>query len=291
MSSFTHRLGRTRAAELDALARAKARLDTLPKEPFGQLDPGSGTGHIRLDLTEALPVFLKDGEHRKLGLPARGAWALDGDPTVEHYIDLATSDDLARVIGEDRFLELQAFGTALGKVVEENLPAEERCRMADADLRLVLDLAELRIADGTTPGTGHPVHIDWYPREGMVMIIPIVGNQTIIFPDSNGGPSPAGRVVGTLLTAFGRWQAFHGFDPTGLPESAIRQVKVGQTRQAVPTGMLKFLRTRAAEVPMDLNPDKPGVLPTVHRAGTGARTVIVLNFAYSAATSSTPQTF
>jgi hypothetical protein len=50
---------------------------------------------------------------------------------------------------------------------------------------------------------------------------------------------------------------------------------------ALPESMHEHLRTRGGIVPDDLHPEFPGVPPTVHRAGEGARTVLVQNFHYS----------
>jgi hypothetical protein len=49
----------------------------------------------------------------------------------------------------------------------------------------------------------------------------------------------------------------------------------------VPEGMHAYWRTRGETVPADMRPDFPGLLPTIHRAGTGARTILVLNFHYA----------
>jgi hypothetical protein len=245
---------------------------------FQGLDPQHGTGYVELDLRAALPPFLLSGLST-FNFPVNGVWAYDGDPSVEHYIDFAQSSiDLTSILGDPNVQQLKVFSAALLLYITENLPAEELRRMDDKRMRLVLDLAELRISDGSKT-VGSNVHIDWYPREGMVLIIPLKGSRTRIF-------SPHFPMVGrcpgegALITAFERWATFHSFDAATTGD--VIDVKVGKKKRAVPRGILDYLKSRGRTVPADMHPNWRGLLPTIHQAGSGARTNLVLNFAYQA---------
>lgn len=245
---------------------------------FQGLDPQHGTGYVELDLRAALPTFLLH-ELPKHKFPVNGVWAFDGDPSVDHYIDFAqSSTELSSILGDQHVEQLKVFSAAVLRSLTENLPAEEQRRLHEKSKRLVLDLAELRISDGTKT-IGSNVHIDWYPREGMVLIIPLAGSRTKIF-------SPHSPMVGrcpgegVLITAFERWANFHSFDATTKGNNV--QVKVGKENRVVPRGVLGYLKSRGRMVSADMHPDWQGILPTVHQAGKGARTNLVLNFAYQA---------
>jgi hypothetical protein len=247
---------------------------------FQGLDPQHGTGYVSLDLRAALPRFLLH-ELPKFKFPENGVWAFDGDPSVEHYIDFAqSSTELSSIVGDQHVEQLKVFSAAVLRGFTENLPVEEQRRLHEKRKRLVLDLAELRISDGTKT-IGSNVHIDWYPREGMVLIIPLAGSRTKIFAPHSPmvGLCPG---EGVLITAFERWANFHSFDATAIGNNV--QVNVGKENRVVPRGMLGYLKSRGRLVSDDMQPHWPGVLPTVHQAGKGARTNLVLNFAYQAIT-------
>ena len=118
----------------------------------------------------------------------------------------------------------------------------------------------------------------------MVMVIPIIGSHTTIYYPPVEAPAASGRIVATLLTAYERWTRFHGFDPTAEGQRGSRVIMAGAHRVVVPEGMHAYLQTRGEMVPADMWPDVPGLLPTIHRAGTGARTILVLNFHYAVVT-------
>jgi hypothetical protein len=267
---------------VEATRQVTARLNDLPHERFHGLDPLRGTGFVTLDLTESIPGFLHQHGGVCLRPLATGTWAFDGDHEVPHYRSIEkTSRQLIERLGWDRLLQLRGFAKATTDYINRCLPIEEQARMAAAQVELRLDLAELRISDGSTANTGHFVHVDWYPREGMVLVIPITGSHTTIYhPLVDLTPVP-GRIIGNLLTAYERWTRFHGFDSTNESQSNSRVIVAGDDRVIVPEGIFDYLRSRGEKVPADLRPDFPGVLPTIHRAGTGARTVVVLNFHYA----------
>ncbi len=251
-------------------------LHNLLDVDFHGLDPRTGSGYVELDLREAVPPFLLSGLSA-FNWPKKGVWAFDGDPLVSHYIDYAASSaELASILGVRRVRQLQAFSTAVVKCIAAHLPTEERKRLDAQRRQLVLDLAELRISDGQQT-VGGDVHIDWYPREGMVLIIPLQGSRTKIFaprvPLTGCHPGE-----GVLITAFDRWATFHSFDSGAREE--LCPVKTGQTHLMVPRGVLGYLQSRGRVIADDLHPQWPGVLPIVHQAGHGARMNLVLNFAY-----------
>lgn len=268
-----------------ATREVEAKLSKLPQETFAGLDPEQGNGVVTLDLTEVIPAFLhEDGGSwlRPLGI---GTWAFDGDLDVPHYVSIPdTSNELGSKLGADKLAQLRGFGKATTEYIRRNLPAEERARMGTAGVEFILDLAELRISDGSTANTGHNVHVDLYPREGMVMVIPITGSHTTIYYPPVEVLAAPGRIMATLLTAYERWTWFHGFDPTdeGQPDSWV--IMAGDHRVIVPEGMHAYWQTRGETVPADMRPDVPGLLPTIHRAGTEARTILVLNFHYAVVT-------
>jgi hypothetical protein len=267
-----------------AVGAAESELSKLTPSAFLGLDPARGNGFVTFDVTESVPAFLREAGGAALRPLGTGTWAFDGDPEVPHYVNMVvTMDELNGKFGEDRVIQLQAFSRAMMATIRANLPVEELARLEAAGVELVLDLAELRISDGSAENTGHNVHVDLYPREGMVLVIPITGNRTTIYhPHVEGrAPPPGDRIVATLLTAYERWTRFHGFDPTNGDRPNTRWMKAGEDLVAVPEGMQEYLQTRGGTVPDDLHPEFPGVLPTVHRAGEGARTVLVPNFHYS----------
>lgn len=270
---------------LAALARVRGQLAALPSDALARLDPQRGTGYLPLDVTAAFPEFLVDGGHAAFPWPARGTWAFDGDPNVPHYVDYnQTGRALAGIVGEPNVAELRAFAQEMTRYLNAQLPPEERRRLAARGLQLTLDLAEMRVSDGAVSNTGQNVHIDWFPREGMVMVIPLYGNRTTIYhPGQANAAAPApDRITANLISAYGRWTNFHAFDENGEPRPGqTRQVRVGEDRQTVPLGMLPYLRSRGTELPDDVFPGEPGMLPTIHRAGSGGRMVMVLNFSYS----------
>lgn len=271
---------------VDEAARGvEAKLSKLPQETFVGLDPKQGNGVVTLDLTEAIPPFLHEDGGSWLRPLGAGTWAFDGDPEVPHYVSIPdTSNELGSKLGADKLAQLQGFGKATTEYIRRSLPAEERARMDAAGVEFILDLAELRISDGSTANTGHNVHLDLYPREGMVMVIPITGSHTTIYYPPVEAPVAAGRIVATLLTAYERWTRFHGFDPTDEGQPGSRVIMAGDHRVIVPEGMHAYWQTRGETVPADMRPDVPGLLPTIHRAGTGARTILVLNFHYAVVT-------
>lgn len=278
-------LGTNKPPVDEAAREVEAELSKLPQETFAGLDPKQGNGVVTFDLTEAIPPFLHEDGGSWLRPLGTGTWAFDGDPDVPHYVSIpVTSNELGTKLGADKLAQLQGFGKATTEYIRGNLPAEERARMDAAGVEFILDLAELRISDGSTANTGHNVHLDLYPREGMVMVIPIIGSHTTIYYPPVDAPAASGRIVATLLTAYERWTRFHGFDPTDEGQPGSRVIMAGDHRVVVPEGMHAYWQTRGEMVPADMGPDVPGLLPTIHRAGTGARTILVLNFHYAVVT-------
>jgi hypothetical protein len=200
---------------VDEAARAvEAKLSKLPKDTFAGLHPRRGNGVVNLDVTEAIPPFLYENGGSWLRPVGTGTWAFDGDRKVPHYVSIEdTLKKLESKLGAAKLAQLQGFSKATTEYIRRSLPAEERARMHAAGVEFILDLAELRISDGSTANTGHPVHVDMYPREGMVMVIPITGSHTTIYYPRLEAPAAAGRIVATLLTAYERWTRFHGSIP------------------------------------------------------------------------------
>ena len=282
---INHLLGASKPPVDEAAREVEAELRKLPQETFAGLDPKRGKGVVTFDLTEAIPAFLHEDGGSWLRPLGAGTWAFGGDPDVPHYVSIPdTSKELGTKLGADKLAQLQGFGKATTEYIRGNLPSEERARMDAAGVEFILDLAELRISDGSTANTGHNVHLDLYPREGMVMVIPIIGSHTTIYYPPVEAPAASGRIVATLLTAYERWTRFHGFDPTAEGQRGSRVIMAGAHRVVVPEGMHAYLQTRGEMVPADMWPDVPGLLPTIHRAGTGARTILVLNFHYAVVT-------
>lgn len=249
---------------------------------FAALSPSKGVGFTSIDVQNAVPDFLKDVKYRKGTMSKTQIWAFDGNKGEPHYRNVDSDQtDLKGKIGEDYYSELVAMASAITSYVEENLPPEERERMVSAKTRLALDLAELRVNDGTSANVGHDVHLDMGPREGMVLVIPICGSRTTVFHD---GPaqkqSDPSRITGDLISGLGRWTQFHNFQAQEASESLRLLRSKSNSRVLLPAGICDYWKSRSSIIPADLFPDAAGVLPTVHRAGAGPRTVIVLNFSY-----------
>ncbi|MCB0405458.1 MAG: hypothetical protein KDD51_11785 [Bdellovibrionales bacterium] len=258
-----------------------AASDPKTQQAFRQLDPTNGVGFLTFDVSGALPVFLQKDNYKQIDWPAKGTFVFAGDRTVPHYVDIDTAQkQLSDVVGKEKLAQLQGFGDSMLRFVYDQLPEEEKSRMAKNQVGLTLDLAELRICETT----GCPLHIDWYPREGMVMVIPIYGDRTIVHhidpAMERAAKNPLvqpGEKHASLITAYGRWANFHAYDPEGKPQPGWRDNGQGVI---VPEGVKTYLGSRAKDIPDDLLPDAPGVLPTVHQAATGSRMVMVLNFSY-----------
>ena len=249
---------------------------TETRRAFHQLDPAEGTGYLKFDVTDALPAFLQPENLNKLPWPEKGTFVFGGDRTVPHYVDIDKAQkEFEAWAGKENVARLGGFGEAMLRFVYDELPQVERNIMRQRQVGLTIDLAEVRVCEST----GCSVHIDWYPREGMVMIIPLDGNPTQFFHPNfvQRHDQVAKRVEASLISAYGRWANFHEVGWEGKPSPGFRDNGQGVN---VPYSVAQYLGTRAKDIPPAFYPNVPGVLPTVHKAGEGPRKVIVLNFSY-----------
>ena len=144
-------------------------------------------------------------------------------------------------------------------------------------VKLGLDFGEIRVENGSAATPGGKVHIDWERGESMVLVVPLQGNHPRIYPDFGFQPFHDGQ-VGYLLTGLGRWITFHA------PSQSQRRGWVTLNEYGnpidVPEGLVRYRDERAKNVYPDMYPEFPGLFPTVHRGGTGARKVLILNFSH-----------
>lgn len=160
------------------------------------------------------------------------------------------------------------------------LPAAERDQMKRQGKNLALDFAEIRVEDGSVGTPGGRVHIDWERGEAMVLVIPLVGNRPTVYPEKlDAVRAGEGGVIGYLLTGMSRWETFHS--PSDSERARWVSLKEYEDPVAVPAGMIRYRNERAARTYEDMHPEYPGVIPTVHRGGTGARKVLILNFSHT----------
>jgi hypothetical protein len=264
------------SAEYSAFyAEFKLKSAFLAEDFARDLDPRVGKGSSVVDMRGVLPKFLVPGE---ISWPSHASYTFGGDADVPHRVPFEPSSEALRsLLGEGAFSNLVAFGDALTDTIGESLPSEEKRRMRANRVRLTLDLAEIRCEDGTKPTPGERVHIDWEPREGMVLVVPLVGQPPTIFPPCSKAPPAWGH--GYFITGMGRWETFHS--PTEAERRNWVTINEYGDDVRVPKGLIKYRDERAQAVYSDLRPDWPGVIPTVHRAGTGRRIVLILNLTYS----------
>ena len=140
------------------------------------------------------------------------------------------------MLGEGAFSELVAFGEALSDTIGESLPTEEKRRMVANGARLKLDLAEIRCEDGEKPTPGERVHVDWEAREGIVLVVPLVGEPPTIFPPSIKAPTARGQ--GYVITGMGRWETFHS--PTDAERATWVTINEYGSDIRVPEGMIRY---------------------------------------------------
>lgn len=241
------------------------------------LDPTYGNGFALFDIAAFMPDSVFDLP-RMLTPIGESAMMILADEANPHYIPRESQEELNRILGTRRFAELTAATGALTEYVTANLPQAEKDILRRNDISFQLDLAEVRYTDGRSV-TGRPVHIDWEPREGMVLLITLLGEPTVVY--HNGHETQrfaAGTAV--LISAFGRWETFHHFDESTTDSAGTTEIRLHSGKRRVPSGFTSYLKTRGAQIDPDVLRAAPGVLPTVHRAGSGQRCVLVLNFNY-----------
>jgi hypothetical protein len=255
--------------------QAAAALGDQIKRDF---DPGKGKGWSSLDMNVPVATFSQSPPLVEFPWPDRGTWAFGGDPTVPHHVSLNDiSEELLAMLGESQFAKLVAFGEAMTDSIGQMLPEEERFRMKKKGVSLGLDFAEIRVEDGMSTTPGGKVHIDWERGESMVLVIPLQGNSPTIYPEAGFRPSTDGH-AGYLITGLGRWNTFHS--PTDEQRNGWVTLNEYGTPIDVPEGMVRYRDERAKTAYPDMYHDYPGLFPTVHRGGTGARKVLILNFSH-----------
>jgi hypothetical protein len=255
--------------------QAAAALGEQIKRDF---DPGTGKGWSVLDMNLPVATFSQSPPLVEFPWPDRGTWAFGGDQTVPHHISLNdTSEDLLAMLGGSQFAKLVAFGEAMTDSIAQMLPEEERFRMKKRGVFLGLDFAEIRVEDGMSTTPGGKVHIDWERGESMVLVIPLQGNSPKIYPEAGLRPSTIGH-VGYLITGLGRWDTFHS--PTDAQRNGWVTLNEYGNPIDVPEGLVRYRDELAKNVYPDMYPEFPGLFPTVHRGGTGARKVLILNFSH-----------
>jgi len=149
--------------------------------------------------------------------------------------------------------------------------------MEKQGVTLGLDFAEIRVEDGMSTTPGGRIHLDWERGESMVLVIPLQGSSPTIYPESGLRPSIGGH-VGYLITGLGRWNTFHS--PTDDQRNGWVTLNEYGSPIDVPEGMVRYRDERAKIAYPDMYPDFPGLFPTVHRGGTGARKVLILNLSH-----------
>ena len=116
----------------------------------------------------------------------------------------------------------------------------------------------------------------------MVLVVLLEGNHPTIYHGKNeanrGGAE--GKVIGYLLTGMARWETFHA--PSDSERNRWVTVAEYGYPVKVPAAMVRYRDERAANADVDLYPGYPGVMPTIHRGGTGQRKVLILNFSHMA---------
>lgn len=218
-------------------------------EQFSRSRPKNWHWPRTLDLTNALPNFLLSGM-RSFSWSPNGTWAFDRDESVTHYVDIReTSCQLSLLAGAARVQQLKDVSSEVHRCVQEYLPREERSRLTKQGKRFVLDLAELRVSDGTKI-VGTDTHIDLSPREAMGLIISLHGGRPKVFGSEPAASRWSG--VGDLITAFDRWATFHSHSPRSAADFV--NIRTGTQFRTAPSGLLKYLQSEAQIIPRDMRP-------------------------------------